>query len=74
MQSSQVHEPFCRAGGYFIFILGLSDQCPWASIRKIEFSEEQCWPQKEALGHYLASWATMWQYGPLFGSDIVKTA
>ena len=52
---------------------GLSDQCPWDSIRKIEFSEEQCWPQIEAQGHCLAAWATIWQYGPLFGSDIVKT-
>ena len=44
--------------GYFdsldIMIPGLSDQCPWASIRKMKFSEEQCWRQIEALGFYLA--------------------
>ena len=28
----------------------------------MEFSEEQCWRQIEALGFYLAVWATIWQW------------
>ena len=40
---------------------GLSDQWPWASIRKMKFSEEQCWRQIQALGFYLAVWASIWQ-------------
>ena len=58
--------PGCN--GYLVYrskvgsILGLSDQCPWASIRKRKFSEEQCWRQIEALGYYLAVWATIWQW------------
>ena len=57
-----------QSGGYLDLICfqiylvpGLSDQCTWASIRKMEFSEEQCWRQIEALGYYLAVWATIWQ-------------
>ena len=45
----------------FSVIPGLSDQWPWASIWKMKFSEEQCWYQIEALGYYLAAWATIWQ-------------
>ena len=47
----------------FSFLIpGLSDQWPWTSIRKMKFSEEQCWRQIQALGFYLAVWASIWQW------------